>query len=735
MIEDDELRNIFGIECSEHIQMLSEGLLRLEKDPKDSATLEEVFREAHSLKGAARMVGASNVETIAHKFEDIIGAAKGGKTVLTSDVIDRLYKGLDSIHRFVNEAVTGEKAGIIIADVISQIDGSPVHKPTSVRSEQEWSMGNITHPLIAEGKGEADDVLSSSPSEFRIGTVRVDTRILDMLITQAGELAVTKLSIARHIAEMEDFITTLEEVEKKRPEFSSWSPEFRNRIQNLKSMMGKDSARLNFVAGKIEEGIGKTRLVPLSAIFNLFPSMVRNMARDKGKDINLIIEGGDVTADKRIIEEMKDPVMHMVRNSIDHGIEGPEERKRLGKPGTGIIHLNACQTGSNIFIEVSDDGKGLDIDAIRETAIKRNLCTEEELAKMTPSQIETLIFSTGFSTSPFVTEVSGRGIGLDVVRKNAEHLKGTVCLETSPGAGCKVMIKLPLTLATIRVLIVEVDGRKYAVPVEYVDTSLFLFKEDIFPVAGMKTISIEGQPVSVANLAEVLEIPGTQWGRETRNVPPSTATEDSSKNGKIPCIILSISKERIGLLVDALVDEQEVVLKPHSLVLKQIRNVSGATILATGEVCMVLNPGDLLKSVRDIKAPAQPEVIVKKANKKKEILLVEDSITTRTQEKRILEGAGYDVVTAVDGRDAFSKLYSRPFDAVVSDILMPNMDGLTLTGKIRQDKRFNELPVILVTTLASNEDRKRGLEAGANAYIEKPAFDQKTLLEILERLV
>lgn len=560
-------------------------------------------------------------------------------------------------------------------------------------------------------------------SEFKIETVRVDTRILDMLMTQAGELAVTKTHVARHVAEMEEVVELWEELGKKVGAYGD-TP-LQSMLQNLKSKMSEDSARLDFIAGKIEDGIGKIRLVPLSTIFNLYPRMVRDMAREKGKEVNLVVEGGDVTADKRIIEEMKDPVMHMIRNSIDHGVEGPEERERVGKPRTGTIGLGAYQTGGSIFIEVSDDGKGLDIETIKRTAIKRKVCTEEELAAMTPSQIEALIFTTGFSTSPFVTEVSGRGVGLDVVRKNVERLKGSVSLETSPGAGCRFVVKLPLTLATVRVLIVEVDGRGYAIPVEYVETSRFVSREEIFTVAGRNTISFDGQPVSVARLSELLEL----------SVQPSAISRQLIANPGSPCLILSVNKERIGLLVDALVDEQEVVLKPHSAILKHVRNVSGATILATGEVCMVLNHTGLLKSVRKAEAPAAPERPVEEAAWKKGVLLVEDSITTRTQEKRILEGAGYEVVTAVDGVDAFSKLNSRPFDAVVSDILMPNMDGLTLTEKIRQDKRFKELPVILVTTLASDEDRKRGLEAGANAYIAKPTFDQKVLLEILSRLV
>lgn len=738
MIDDKELRDLFKIESSEHIQKLNDGLLNLEKDPRDTARLEEVFREAHSLKGAARMVGVLDVEAIAHKFEGVLGAAKVGKSVLTSDEIDRLYKGLDSIEKLVNEAVTGIKAGISVSEALAQLTISDSEFRNTEPLPNSGSLPEGER-VVGPGKTKAAverqtdvEVAKSGTEKFHIETVRVNTGILDMLMTQAGELAVTKTHILRHVSEMEE----IEQIAG----YGTRNAELLSRLQNLKSKMNEDSARLDFVAGRIEEGVGKIRLVPLSAIFNLYPRMVRDMAVEKGKEAELVIEGGDVTVDKRIIEEMKDPVMHMIRNAIDHGIEEPEERVRLGKHRSGTIHIRAVQADGGIFIEVSDDGKGLDIEGIKKTSVKRKIYGEGELAEMTPSEIESIVFTSGFSTSPFLTELSGRGVGLDVVKKNVEALKGTVYLETSPGSGCRFAVKLPLTLSTVRVLIVEAKGRRYAIPAESVETSRFVSYEDIFPVAGRNTISLDEQPVSVAGLADVLEIQLPSYPLFNKEgKPQDREVIKRGSEGALPCLILSVNKERIGLLVDALVDEQEVVVKSHSAILKHVRNISGATVLATGEICMVLNPQDLLKSVYSkaysVKPESNHEIPDSKPTSRKTILLAEDSITTRTQEKRILEGAGYEVVTAVDGLDAFNKLSSRPFDAVVSDILMPNIDGLRLTEKIRKEKKYKELPVILVTSLASDEDKKKGMEAGANAYITKPTFDQKVLLEILGRLI
>ncbi|MBI3583042.1 MAG: hybrid sensor histidine kinase/response regulator [Nitrospinae bacterium] len=728
MIEDKELRDLFKIEAGEHLQRLSDGLLCLEKEPKDNATLEEVFREAHSLKGAARMVGVVDVEIISHKLEDILGAVKKGEMALSPEVVDSMLKALDTIRNLIHEAVTGEAAGVDVTKILDFGLGILDLKPEIEKSKFQNLKSKIDEFQIPK----------STIEEFRIETIRVDTKMLDALMTQTGELTVTKAHISSRIPEIDEIIEIAEELEKRSAEFGVRSAELKSKLQNLKSKIGGDSSRLDFISDRIDEGIRKIRMIPLTTIFNLYPKMVRDMTRQQSKDVNLIIEGEDVVADKRIVEEMKDPLMHIIRNSIDHGIEKPEDRERLGKPRTGTIKLKGMQTASNVVIEVSDDGKGLDIEAVKQAAVKRNIYSEAELSGMTKAQIESLIFQSGISTSSFVSDVSGRGVGLDVVRTNVERLKGNITLESFPNAGCRFRIKLPVTVSTMRVLIAAFGGRRYAIPVEYVEMSRMITRDDIFTVAGRQTVKIDSQPISVARLKELLEVRNAEFGMRNEELKlnnPASHSTLRTPHSAFPCIILSVNNERMGLIVDDLIDEQEVILKPQSAILKSVRNVSGATLLATGEVCMVLNPNDMLKALRRQEAPTPPEIPAEKEIKKKTILLVEDSIVTRTQERRILEGAGYKVVIAVDGMDALNKLSSQSFDALVSDIIMPNMDGLTLTEKIRKDTKYKELPVILVTTLSSDEDRKKGMDVGANAYIDKPAFDQKAFLEIVERLI
>lgn len=794
-IEDNELRDLFKTESEEHLQSLDEGLLELEKDPARQETLQEVFRDAHSLKGAARMLGVTSVEQVAHRLEDLLGEAKRGDLVLTSEVLDRIYKLLDCIRKFVQEAVTGETPEITVEQALQQFEAtrpieviaeippkSPAKKKTAQSkrksrptptpppepipeiTEQPEEMAPASAAKAGAEEDEYDQVSADSEddqvstvessqmelSRYKIDTIRVKHQRLDALMTQAGELTVTKIRIGRRIAEIDELINIWEE----------WSREANNnhfflreleksggngidsrilnyltkeddRLDRLGEMLGKlrnaayeDNTRLEFVATELEDGIRSVRLLPMSTIFNLFPRMVRDLSREQGKQVNLIIEGGDTTADKRILEEMKDPLMHIIRNSIDHGIEEPEARARNDKPEEGNIRLEAYRTATNIVIEVEDDGQGLNIEKIKKTAVKNKLYRAEELETMSMNQIHNLIFTSGFSTSPIITDVSGRGIGMDVVRTNVERLKGTVHIESTAGMGCTIRIQLPVTLATTRVLIVSENLRKYALPVEFVETTLLISREQIFSIESRETINIHNQPISVARLSALLEI----------DAEP-ISSDDKKEKTSLPCIILTLGEEKLGILVDGLVDEQEVVLKPHSGLLRRVRNVSGATILGTGEVCMVLNPQDLVKSIQKRFVPRTIEHLAEEDERKKLILLVEDSITTRTQEKRILENAGYEVTTAVDGIDGFDKLRTLPFDAVISDVQMPNMDGLALASRIRKNKEYDELPIILVTSLASEEDKKRGFESGANAYITKGTFDQKVLLDTLQRLI
>ena len=620
-----------------------------------------------------------------------------------------------------------------------------------------WKRETVELPVVNEPRQARDyepvesqllpHTIQSPTNNYRIETIRVGTRNLDTLMTEAGELTVTKIRIAHRLSEIETIANLWEEWSRDlfvhRFEFDQVQRSnsalhrfkaFHSRseqrleqlgslVKNLYNSLADDTARLEQLSGDLEEGIRRLRLLPLSTLFNIFPRMVRDLARQEEKLVEFVIEGGETHADKRLIEEIKDPLLHILRNAIDHGIELPDERKRLGKSETAVIRLRAYQTPTHIVIEISDDGRGLDLDAIKQTALKRGMYQDDELAAMPPSQIQALIFHPGFSTAPLVTEVSGRGVGLDVVRTNVEKLKGTIDVESTPGQGCTLRIQLGITLATAHVLIVSVHGMPYAIPVEFVQMACLVLPSEILTLGGRNAIIQHNQPIFVAKLADLLEL----------SAAVSHSITDSMQQSLF-CIILKVGQEQLGLFVDGLMDEQDVMIKPQSQLLKRVRNVSGATILGTGEVCMVLEPHDLIKSARCSSGAIVPQAS-QSTSPKQTVLLVEDSIATRTQEKRILETAGYQVITAVDGMDGFNKLQANAVDAVVTDVQMPNLDGLELTAKIRQHRRYNELPIILVTSLASDEDKRRGAEAGANAYLTKGSFNQDLLLATLQRLI
>ena len=784
MIEDEKLRNLFKVESEEHLQQLDAGLLTLEENPDDEIVLAKVYREMHSIKGSARMLGVETVEKIAHRIEDLLGKAKEGEIELSSRLFDLFYRGVDTVRILVQEAVTGTPAHIDFQNTLKELkiednfEEPSLIKGTEkeetrvlsisknlVQSEDGKSTGRplkdnevngekepLPHPAQEDAPLTAevtrDNNSDESSRKYHIDTVRVDTRLLDNLITQVGELNVTKTRVSRQLLEIENIISLLEEREKRNYQnrflfqdiekssgnatHATLSKLFeiqddqRYFLDHLSGLLEKfkntgyeDSARLDYLSMKLDEGVRKIRLVPLSTIFNVFPRTVRDLSKKHGKEINLIIEGGDTSADKRIVEEIKDPLMHIIRNAIDHGIEAPDERERLGKPRPGTILLKAYQTSTSIMIEVSDDGRGVDIESVRRTALKREVCSDDELAKMTKEQIQELIFRAGFSTSNFVTDISGRGIGLDVVNANVENLKGKIKVESSSGSGCKFQLSLPFTLATVRALITLVNQVSYATPLEYIETSISVKRSDIYPIEGRETVSYNGNPISVVRLADLLEL------KVDRKEEPEV----------MPCVIIFVGDKKLGLLVDSLVDEQEIVLKPQCFILQRVRNVSGSTVLGTGEVCKLLNPLDLIKSLKKSNPFTVSEDEEDAAPARKVLLLAEDSITTRTQEKRILEMGGYEVVTAVDGLDAYNKLNTREFDGIVSDVEMPNLDGLGFTKKVRENKKYKGLPVILVTSLSSEKDKAKGMEVGADAYITKPKFDQTVLLDTLKRLV
>ena len=702
MIADAALRELFKTESEEHLQRLDDALLQLEKGPTNREALEEAFREAHSMKGAARMLGLNAIQAPAHRLEEQLNAARRDPTTINPNLLAAISAAVTEIRRLTLEALE------------DTTDAGATPAPT----------GPLRHraaPMAPSPPTGANGATQARP--FAIESIRVDTQKLDDLIMHVGELGVATARLSRRLADLDTLIDLADRWTDARAG-SSEQTHATALLTRLHQGLSEDNQRLGYVAGELESAVHEMRLLPLSNVFRLFPRMVHDLGHEQGKRVELLLEGGDINADKRILEEIKDPLMHMLRNAVDHGIEPPQERQAAGKVSTGSVRIEARQSPGEIAVTVVDDGRGLDELAICRAAAARGLASEEALKAMSPDQVQNLIFVPGMSTKALVTDVSGRGVGMNVVRANVERLRGSIELQSRPGHGTRFTLRLPVALATMRVLIVAVNGHPYGIPMECVRLLRKLGQSDIFQLQGRASITHQERAIPVSDLNELLE-PG-----------PSPLAENTSPHPRQrTCAVLCHNNDCFAVFVDALVGEQDIVLKPRSALIEHVPSIVGATILDDGRICMVLSVQDLYLSVRTRASHTRATEPVVHKDVKKRLLLAEDSLVTRRLEARILEQAGYDVVTAADGRESWDRLTEQVFDAVITDITMPKLSGLELTEKIRNDPTHHELPVILVTSLASDEDRKRGLDMGASAYLTKAAFDQQILLECLQRLI
>ena len=612
------------------------------------------------------------------------------------------------------------------------------------------------------------------------GTVRVSTAKLDSILLQAEELLSVKQSVGHRSAEVREITATFalwkkewenirhdvrniqRALEKnseqnignhpadpqgkmdplamkgggsytsftvKNLEFLEWNSTYvrslEHRLAALHRLCEDDYHLLDKIAESILDDMKTVLMLPFSSLLDIFPAFVRKLSRDHGKEAELVMKGEDIKIDKRILDEMKDPLIHLVRNCIDHGIEKPEERVQKNKPLCGTVTITVSQKNSHMVeILISDDGTGIDLAKVKSAAVKLGIITDNEAGKLNDQEVQSLIFLSGVSTSPIVTDISGRGLGLSIVGEKVEKLGGTISLENRPVTGTVCRILLPLTLATFRGILIYVDEHLFVLPTTNVEQVVRVNKEQIKTVENRETIRLNGQAVSLVRLRDVLKF-----------APKDTADESADI---LQVVVLGSAERRIAFTVDGVLSEQEVLVKKLGAQLTRVPNIAGATVLGTGKVVPILNVPDLMKSaVQVMGGPVLPTAapVEKEEIKRKSVLVVEDSITARTLLKNILESAGYDVKTAVDGIDAFTIIKTEDFDLVVSDVDMPQMNGFDLSAKIRRDKELSEMPVVLVTALESREDREHGIDAGANAYIVKSSFDQSNLLEVIRRLI
>ncbi|MFA6403504.1 MAG: response regulator [Salinivirgaceae bacterium] len=751
------LNATFQAEADEHIKAFKKGLFGLEKrqaKEKYVEIIEVMFREIHSLKGAARSVNQKTVESVCQPLEDVFSALKHNNVALSVELINLFYKTAELLSQLILEVNDAQPN----ANKQTQHEIIEKLKNSTTSTPKTSALESSNNPI----SGEPKESISETPVEIQTGlpqaianipmaqqTIRINVAKLDRLLLQAEEFIQEKNAIGQRLIDLNEISDSFIELNSlltkwKAPLQVETTNFYNERLADTKFNLSKLESRFAEFTRALEcdqhnlkslvdnhlEAMRQILMQPVSTLIEAFPGMVRELALEQGKQIEFIITGTELEIDKRILEELKAPLIHLIRNSIDHGIGKPKERALLKKTANGTLKLEFIgRENGKVEMVLTDDGTGINLQKVLDAAIKNGNLTLENAKKLTPEDILPLIFESGISTSPIITEVSGRGLGLSIVKEKVEDLNGKITVETELNKGTTFRMVLPVSLSSVRGISVMCGEYTFIIPAKNVERVLKIDRNSIKTIENHKTIRIDNQIISVVSLAEVL---GLALPPLQRSVKANLELD----NTKLHLVVMVSGEQRMAFIVDEVLGEQQVLVKRMGKLLKRVRNISGATILGSGNVVLVLFAPDLIKSALTISHNNISSEPLKTAPEKvKNILVADDSITSRTLLKNILETAGYKVTTAVDGNDAFTKATTSMFDLIISDVDMPHMNGFEFITKIKRNNKLNQVPVIMITALGSVDDRERGIEAGADAYIVKSSFDQFNLIQIIKKLI
>lgn len=763
---DQELRarllETFLIEAGEHVASINHALSALEQNQSPAGQLEIIFRCAHSLKGGARIVNLQLIEYLCQSLESLLSRLRQGDNSISQSLLNLLHEAVDIIDAILASG-SPEMPSLAVKSACmqlrQQLDKATV-EPANVSAPTEKSaQPDMAEPTVATelpSAAVATHIATTLPEQHQTSTavsdnpvpsaysapknntvqdtVRIPASRLDNLLVQAEEMMALKLALRQHVLGLKTLQENLNQLRREQANKTELNKDGMQQLDRTLLGLGKQLQHLKRhseegfrQAGSMIENLildAKSLLMfPFSFVAEGFARSVRDIAREQGKEVTFQLSGETLELDRRILQELKDPLIHLLRNSIDHGIESPAARIHNNKPQRATISLSAGYTDNGkAEIILSDDGAGINLPQIRQVAIDKGFITPEQNAQTDDQALIPLIFRSGFSSKQDVSHLSGRGLGLAIVQEKVEKLGGTIDVSSQVGRGTQFRLVLPLTLASFRGIQIRLGEHRFAVPTLNVVRVLRLPLSHIYTVEGRETLQVEERIVPIVAMSGILGV----------QADPADLQEYRM------LLLLGNEHEQIAFAVDEVIGEDDLLLKPLGPQLIRVRNLAGATLLGDGTVLPILNARDLLKSAQG--GHAQPvkvhDIPIGKTEPiRHRILVVDDSITSRTLLKNVLESYGYEVKTAVDGTDALALLQTEPFDLVSSDVEMPQMDGFELTARLRADERFARLPIVLVTSLESQDDRQRGVEVGADAYIVKSSFDQSNLLEIIRKFI
>jgi len=755
-LSEFSMAELFRLEVENQSVVLTENLLGLEQNPIDASRLGALMRAAHSLKGAARMVDQDAAVSVAHELEDVFVAAQEGLLVLLPEHVDVLLRGVDLLHRIAqapDDEIETEKSKR--ADEVQQLlrdlakvrldDPSKAVKGIleSLQSEDTNVSDSVAiiskaHAMLPSPSNDVDDARRKRQRFLRVtpenlnrvlaltGESLVESRrlvpFLESLLRlkrQHNELAQI-LDRVRELLNLEKFGERAEaQVAQARAQLVRCREDLSERLLELESFHRR-SANLSH---RLYDEALACRMRPFADGIHGFPRMVRDLARDLGKQVRLEIRGPDTYVDRDILEKLEAPLTHLLRNAIDHGIELPEVRSAAGKSGEGTIRLEAQHSAGNLLITVSDDGSGIDLADLRNAIVQKNLTTPEAAEQMSDSEVLEFLLLPGFTMKQTVTDISGRGVGLDAVQAIVREVRGAIRVWTDLGRGTTLQMQLPLTLSIVRALLVEIGDEAYAFPLVHINRALKVAKKDIEVTAGRQHFRFEDRQIGLIAANQIF------GGRE-----------DNHSGEQVPVVVIGNKANFYGVVTGKFLGERELVIRPLDPRLGKIKDISSGALLDDGLPVLIVDVEDLIRSIeKSIEAgtsgAVQSGTSGETQKRPKRVLVVDDSLTVRELEKKLLQTRDYEVEVAVDGMDGWNAARTGHFDLVITDIDMPRMDGIELVTLIKKDSNLKSLPVMIVSYKDRAEDRRRGLDAGADYYLVKAGFHDDALLQAVLNLI